>query len=552
MSNLLYYGDNLKVLREHIRSESVDLVYLDPPFNSRANYNVLYAEASGKRSAAQVRAFEDTWHWDETAELAYRDLVERGPTKLADLLQTLRQFVGPNDMLAYLVMMAPRLVELRRVLKATGSLYLHCDPTASHYLKMLLDSIFGPDCFRNEIVWKRSAPKGHAFTRYPSTHDTILFYGKTQKVTWHTQYIPHDPEFIKSHYNRTEPDTGRRYTLDNCLNPNPNRPNLTYEWNGHTRVWRWTREKMQMLHNDGRLVYTKSGMPRYKRFLDEMPGTPVTSVWTDIFPVNSQAAERLGYPTQKPETLLHRILSASSNEGDVVLDPFCGCGTAIAAAEHLRRRWIGIDITHLAIGVIRRRLLDTYGAELGPYKVIGEPTDLESANALAVQDRFQFQSWALDLVGARPVMASEKKGKDRGVDGLMYFFDDSSGQARKAVLQVKSGHVSSRDIRDLVGTIDREGATLGAFITLQRPTRDMISEALSAGFYECATLNSPPVRIPRVQILTIAEALESRRLNLPPRVEVTFKQAPRAHQTHEQLEFDLEGTQRRKAVRRSS
>lgn len=327
MANRLYYGDNLQVLRDHVADESVDLIYLDPPFNSNATYNVLFKAPDGHESKAQIEAFDDTWHWTEAAESAYWEVL-RGPnTEAARMLEAMRGFLGENDMMAYLAMMAIRLIELHRVLKPTGSLYLHCDPTASHYLKILLDSVFGASRFENEIVWQRTNTKAHAFTRFSSSHDIILYYRKSDKYAWNPQFLPHSESYIKSHYSNVEEETGRRYTLGDCTNPNPNRPNLTYEWNGVVKVWRWTKEKMQQMHDEGRLVYTKSGAPRYKRYLDEMKGTPVSSVWTDIHPINSQAQERLGYPTQKPVALLERIISASSNPGDVVLDPFCGCGT---------------------------------------------------------------------------------------------------------------------------------------------------------------------------------------------------------------------------------
>lgn len=385
--NQLYFGDNLDVLRRYVGDASVDLVYLDPPFNSNANYNVLFKEHDGAQAASQIQAFEDTWRWDEHAARAYQETVEAGG-KLSQALQAFRNLVGESDMLAYLSMMAPRLQELRRVLKPTGSIYLHCDPTASHYLKLLLDAVFGAENFTNEIVWQRSTSKSHAYTRFPSAQDVLLFYVNGEKSTWNNLYVPHRSEYIKSHYSSTEKQTGRAFTLGDCLNPNPNRPNLTYEWKGLTRVWRWTRERMAQLDKEGRLVYTKSGMPRYKRYLDEMPGTPLTSVWTDIPPINSQAQERLGYPTQKPLALLERVIRASSNEGDLVLDPFCGCGTTIDAAQKLGRRWIGIDITHLAINLIRHRLRDTYGEEIREtYDVIGEPTSVPDARVLAEQER---------------------------------------------------------------------------------------------------------------------------------------------------------------------
>lgn len=271
--NQLYYGDNLDVLRRHVDDESVDLVYLDPPFNSSATYNVLFAERDGTQAASQIKAFEDTWKWDQSAARTYQEVVEGGG-RTSQVMQAFRTFLGDNDMLAYLAMMAPRLVELRRALTATGSIWLHCDPTASHYLKMLMDAIFGPEHFRNEVVWQRSTAKSHAFTRFSVAQDTLLYDGKSDTVTWNPVYLPHRDEYVGSHYANIEEGTGRRFTLGDCLNPNPDRPNLKYEWNGHLRVWRWTKEKMQANHDAGRLVYTKSGMPRYKRYLDEMLGTP--------------------------------------------------------------------------------------------------------------------------------------------------------------------------------------------------------------------------------------------------------------------------------------
>jgi site-specific DNA-methyltransferase (adenine-specific) len=320
--NTLYYGDNLKILRDYIPDESVDLIYLDPPFNSKADYNILFGEKNGTRSQAQLMAFEDTWYWGDEPEATYYELVTSGPTKLADLIQALRQFLGQNDMMAYLVMMAIRLIEMRRVLRPTGTIYLHCDPTASHYIKLVLDAIFGPQQFVNEIVWKRTSAKGLSFSRFASNHDVLLRYSKSSTWTWNPQYGDHDPEYIRKFYRYVEPETGRRYRLDNLANPNKNRPNLTYEFLGVTRVWRWTKERMQAAYEKGLIVQSRPGsVPALKRYLDEQEGTPIGDIWTDILPVQSQAAERLGYPTQKPEALLERIIKASSNEGDVVLDP---------------------------------------------------------------------------------------------------------------------------------------------------------------------------------------------------------------------------------------
>jgi len=515
--NALYYGDNLMILRNEIQRESVDLIYLDPPFNSQATYNVLFRSTAGEQSRAQIEAFEDTWHWGSEAELAFDEVMHSRSTDAAELLRALRAFLKENDMMAYLSMMAVRLLELHRTLKPTGTLYLHCDPTASHYLKLLLDAIFGVERFRNELIWRRADPKGHAFRRYPSTHDVILSYGRTGETVWNTQYRDYDESYLDSHYSQIEEGTGRAYTLSDCTNPNRNRPNLTYEWKGVTKVWRWTKERMQRAHDEGRLVYTKSGAPRYKRYLDEMPGRVVTSVWDDIPFVNSQAQERLGYPTQKPLALLERIVRASSNEGDIVLDPFCGCGTTIHAAQKLKREWIGIDITHLAISLIEKRLKDAFpGIQ---YEVHGTPKDLDGARALAARDRYQFQWWAVSLVNAVP-FAGKKKGADTGIDGLIYFKPDGK-TTEKAIVSVKGGeNVNVAMIRNLAHVVDREKARIGVFITLSEPTGPMITEAVKVGFYE--TLYG---KYPRIQILTIVELFAGKQPNIPLVDPSAFKRA---------------------------
>jgi len=465
--NKLYFGDNLDILREYIRDESVDLIYLDPPFNSKATYNVLFKEKNGTKSVAQIEAFDDTWHWGLESERAYRELVTEGPKKLADLLQALRHFLGSNDMMAYLTMMAIRLVELHRVLKSTGSIYLHCDPTASHYLKILMDSVFGAKNFRNEIVWCYTSG-GVPKRDFARKHDVILRYSKTDKFKFNPQYRPYSPG-----------------TLQRGL--------------------------------------TKVKGPKYKL---RKEGAIMQDWWADLQKVLSPTAkETLGYPTQKPESLLERIVKASSDEGDLVLDPFCGCGTTLAVAERLHRRWIGIDITHLAITLMRHRLHNTFGSELSPYEVIGDPKDLKSAEALAQEDRYQFEWWALGLVEARPAQ-DKRKGADTGVDGYIYFFDDRSGKPKKIVVQVKSGHVGVSQIRDLKGVMERENAVIGVFITLEEPTRPMHTEAVAAGFYEPEYW--PGEKYPRLQILTIEELLNGKTVQYPRKAPpVTFKRAPR-------------------------
>ena len=516
MPNTLYYGDNLDILRQYVPDESVDLIYLDPPFNSNASYNVLFKEQSGEGSPAQIKAFTDTWEWTQESERVFEQEIIMNPTtppNVKDMITAFREFIGRNAMMAYLVMMTPRLVELRRVLKSTGSIYLHCDPNASHYLKLLLDAVFGSANFRSEIVWRRANAKGQAFKGYPHNHDTLLYYSRSDEFKWNRPFRPHDPTYVKQFYRFTDPETGRRYRLGDLTNPNPNRPNLTYEWNGHMRVWRWTKERMQEAHESGLIHYSSTGLASQKRYLDEMQGNPVDTIWEDVRPIQAQAKERLGYPTQKPQALLERIIEASSNEGDVVLDPFCGCGTAVAAAEKLKRRWIGVDVTHLAVALMKNRLKTGFNIVPGKdYEVVGEPADVGSARALAEQDRYQFEFWAMSLLEAFP-REQKKRGADRGIDGVIHFIDGPRRSAHKAVVQVKSGRVSSPLIRDLKGTVDREKAALGLFITLEDPTRDMRTEAVSAGFYHSEVWKRD---YPKIQIRTIEDLLSGNTFDIPP------------------------------------
>lgn len=515
----LYWGDNLTILRDHIASDSIDLIYLDPPFNSNRNYNVLFKEQNRHESDAQIEAFTDTWHWGDIAEATYNELVTANhvPQKVSDLVVALRSFIGSNDVMAYLVMMTIRLLELHRVLKPTGSIYLHCDPTASHYLKVVMDTIWGPENFRNEIIWKRTSAHSSS-NKFGPVHDVVLFYSESDRGVWNTQYRPYTEEYLDDKYRHRDAD-GRRYQLDNLTAAGVRHGSSGKPWRGIDPTargyhWKFTIEKLDELDGSGRIYWpAKGSIPRYKRFLDEVHGIALQDVWDDISPINSQGAERLGYPTQKPLALLERIVNASSNPGDVVLDSFCGCGTAIAAAEKLGRQWVGIDITHLAVTLIVSRMRSMFpDVEIHLH---GEPADVGGAFALANQDRYDFQYWALTLVGARPSELKDgkgKKGADRGIDGIISFIGADSKTPHRCIVQVKSGHVSSATIRDLKGTVEREKAELGLLITLEEPSGPMKVEALEAGYYHSDWMQRD---YPRIQIVTIGELLHGTQPAIP-------------------------------------
>jgi len=483
--NVLYYGDNLEILRRYIKDESVDLVYLDPPFKSDQDYNVLFAEHNGSRSAAQIKAFEDTWEWNQVAALAYQEIVEAGG-RVSQAMQAFRTFLGENDMLAYLAMMAPRLIELRRILKSTGSIYLHCDPTASHYLKILMDGVFGPAYFLNEIIWHyRKWPAGkYTFQR---NHDVLLFYSRSGD---------RDRIFNQLFMERA-PSTLKRF--------------------GKAKI-------ISGYDQDGQRIPSQTAD-------EESEGVRMDDVW-DIGRV--PPIKQL-FPTQKPEPLLERIIQASSNEGDLVLDPFCGCGTTIIEAQALKRNWIGIDITHLAVTLIKHRLKDIFG-DAANFNVVGEPKDLASAEELAQNDPYQFQWWALGLVGARPV--EQKKGADKGIDGRLYFHDEAESKATKQiVISVKSGKITASQVRDLHGVVEREKAQIGVFISMENPTAPMRKEAASAGFYKSPWGTKHPV----LQILTIENLLSGKTIDFPRTGDVrTFKKAQKAkgkQKPHPELDY---------------
>lgn len=515
MSNTLYYGDNLKVLRDSIKDETVDLIYLDPPFNSNANYNVLFKAHSGKGSQAQIEAFEDTWDWGPHAEGAFEDVIKSGNPDAANLLSAMRKFLNDSAIMAYIAMMTVRLVELHRVLAPTGSLYLHCDPTASHYLKLVMDALFGAENFRAEIIWRRTNARGTKAI-WPRLHDVVLHYSKGAKFTFNPVVVKADkakmPHTLITGADGLKYQTFELTGAGTTKDGESGKPwrgfdptKLGRHWgNGHAQLDEW--DKAGLIHwpKDG-------GFPRRR---DEEPFDPdartvvVGDVWTDIDRINQAAKERLGYPTQKPVALLERIVSASSNAGDTVLDPFCGCGTTIHAAQKLERKWIGIDVTHLAIGLIENRLKAAFpGIQ---FDVEGTPKDLDAAVDLAVRDKFQFQWWAVTLVNAVPY-GGKKKGADSGIDGYYYCKPDGK-QTEAGVVSVKGGeHPGVKDVRDLVGVVQREKAPVGVLITLRDPTGPMKSEAAKVGTFDCAW-----GKFQKIQIVTVKELLDGKNLKLPP------------------------------------
>lgn len=520
----LFHGDNLDVLRE-LRSETVDLVYLDPPFKSDQTYNMLYRERDGSRSAAQQKAFSDSWTWDPKAAKAYRQIIEAGGP-VADVMEAFRRILtaggtaqqqDKSEMLAYLSMMAPRLVELRRVLKTTGSLYLHCDPTASHYLKLLLDAIFGPQNFKNEIAWKRAVPKSdfqQGATNWPRVHDVLLYYVKDGALASFRQpFAAYLPGYVEKYYRQRDPD-GRRYQLTSLIAPGSgSRGHPQYELMGVTRFWRYSEKKMRTLMASGRVVQpSPNAVPRYKRYLDEMSGIPVGDAWDDIAPINAMAKERIGFQTQKPEALLDRIIEASTDPGGLVLDPFCGCGTTIAVAQRLKRRWIGIDITHLAIDVITERLGKLGLVESKDYREDGRfaPATLPDIEMMARKDKHTFQGWAIRQAGIEPFQL--KPGPDRGIDARRVFFDPAgSDERREIIVSVKGGKLKAGDVRDLIGTVQRERAQIGVLLTLRPPTPNMLHDAADIEPYR----GNDGRLYPAIQILTVADLLDGKVIEYP-------------------------------------
>lgn len=553
----LFFGDNLKVLREKFPGDDgyFDLIYLDPPFNSKKSYNVLFKEGLVD-SPAQVQAFEDSWHWTVDTRNQFNELVTdtRYPENIANLMLGLEKIIGHNDVLAYLTMMALRLIELYRVLKPTGCLYLHCDPTASHYLKILLDAIFEPERFLNEIIWRRTG--SHNTTRsFGPIHDVILVYSKSENYKFNIVRRPYMKGHVETRYKETSDGKLAFSSGGNVLTgAGATEGESGMVWRGFdpsasNRHWAVPTyyepfmpeeyktfsvlQKLEALYLAGH-IEIKPGVkwPIMVRYLDERDGVPIQDIWAyqpytegtvwetnggideDVAWLGPTDPERLGYATQKPTGLLERIIKASSDEGDWVLDPFGGCGSTAAAAEKLKRNWVIIDVTTLSISLVKRRIQDMYKELKVEMFVDGLPGDLSGAKALFEADPFEFEYWCCDIINARPAGDKKKgkmKGADKGIDGVITFPDQKPGSSqieyRKLLVQVKGGHVAANHIRDFWGTIEREKAAGGVFITLEKPTKPMIKDAVEAGEY---IYNLTLQKYPKIQIITVEELLSGK------------------------------------------
>ena len=520
--NRLYYGDCLTIMSEW-PSNYVDLIYLDPPFNSNRQYNSIYKDETGRLLPDQVEAFCDMWELDAESERVIRTMpvlmrengIEDSVAEFWKLWMRALRDTQPR-LLAYLSYMAQRLLIMRRILKPTGSLYLHCDPTASHYIKALMDAIFGHQNFRNEIIWRRYGvhnDAGQGSKNYGRVHDILLMYTRSDSATWNQGYMPLDEKYVEKGYRNVDPKTGKRFTTTPLTGPGgAEKGNPVYEWNGHVRAWRYSRETMERLHGEGRIYYSKTGYPRRMLYLEESKGVPVQDVWTDIPPV--LGSEGMGYATQKPMALLERIISTSSNPGDVVLDPFCGCATTMEAAHKLDRQWVGIDI---AIHAIRRvaslRLNERLGLVEGQdFTVEGVPRTLEGAQDLWNRDKYHFQKWAVEQVDG---FVTTKRSADGGIDGRLYFAVPHAQDLQSMVIEVKGGaSVNIRDLRALKGVLDYDNALMAGLIVLH-PLGQTQARNFQRFMGEAGALEILGIEYPRMQILTVGEILEGQRFKTP-------------------------------------
>lgn len=517
-TNRLYYGDNLTIMQK-MATASVDMIYLDPPFNSQRTYNLLYKQLTGLPVPEQEEAFCDAWDLDPVKDEMARNIhVELRrhdvPDDVVAFWQAWMSALRSTQprLLAYLVYMTYRLFEMRRILKPTGSIYLHCDPAASHYIKVMMDGVFGHANFLNEIIWRRTSAHSSA-KRYGPVHDVILYYANGSTTTWNPSHQPYDADYIKQRFARgaDRPWKDADLTGAGTRNGETGKAWRGFDPTAKGRHWAYPPSELDRLDSEGRIYWPKKqgGWPRFKRYLDEAEGIPLQDVWTDIYPVNSQAEERLGYPTQKPLTLLDRIIRASTNPGDVVFDPFCGCGTAVYASHLAGRHWIGCDIAILSVRIVEDTLLKRYGLiDSEHYDISGVPLSVDAATDLFERDRQQFQHWAVELAGG---FCNNRYSGDQGVDGRLYYGDPSRG-LRSMVLSVKGGQVAPAFVRELVGTLEMQGAQMAGFICLQEPTKGMKDIAAKGGMIE-----HEGAKYPRVQIRTVGDLLAGRFFDTPAR-----------------------------------
>ena len=534
-SRTLVRGDNLEEMRK-FPDDCIDLIATDPPFNSKRDYFVPYRDERGQEPDTLIRAFTDTWTWGEAAEEAYGELIVEVGGQIGDTIQGLRQFLNETPMMAYLVMMAIRIVEMHRILKPTGSLYLHCDPSASHYLKIILDAIFGASNFRNEIVWQRTSAHNDG-NRFGRVHDIILFYSKSSQPLWNPVYTEHDPEYVKKFY-RHEDERGR-YQVDNLTGAGTTQGESGQSWRGvdptavgrhwaipHRNSWPEevqppenyeslsVQERLDALDANGLIYWPPTGrVPRFKRYLSTSKGRRVHDVITDINPLSGQSKERTGYPTQKPIELYKRIVAASSNEGDLILDPFCGCGTTLMAAEALNRHWIGIDLTYLATGAVRLQIERLFPQLRDSVTIAGTPENAEQALELARTNPHGFEEWCVAHV--LHFRTNARRGGDGGIDGTFRFpLGRIQGRQAygKAVAQVKGGNYTLGYIRDFRTAMQNEEADLGVFVVTSPPSRGMETEASRTGTY-----NHPSYEFscPKLQIYQIQDYFRNILPNLP-------------------------------------
>lgn len=521
--NTLYYGDCLSIMRE-MPMGSVDLVYLDPPFNSNRDYNAIYKDETGRPLPDQIEAFNDLWELSEERQRAIRmtPILMRDYGVEDDIVEFWKIWMNAlrntqPRLLAYLSYMTERLLPLRTIVKPTGSIYLHCDPTAAHYIKVMMDSIFNHSNFVNEIIWKRYGAHndvGQGSKHFGRVHDTILFYSRSNKRTWNQLYMPLDPAYVESTYRNIDKD-GRRYTTTPLTGPGgAAKGNPVFEWNGHTRAWRYSKETIQRLHDEGKLQYSRTGYARQKMYLEDSKGVPVQTIWTDIPALVGSNKERLGYPTQKPLALMRRIIEASTKPGDTVFDPFCGCATTIEAAHSLGRKWIGIDIAiHAIKRVAKVRLEDRIGLREGTdFVVKGIPISLEGAFDLWKRDKHQFQKWAIEQIDG---FVTSRKTADGGIDGRLYFSIPGQAHLASMVLEVKGGrNIGIHAVRDLRGVLERDNALMAGLIVMEDlGERKMANFRREMGDADDLDING--VLYPRMQILTVPDILAGKRFQTP-------------------------------------